>query len=1268
MQFIQNGPDIPNALLQAHEEGNVIFFCGAGISYPAKLPGFKGLVDKIFSSVSATLSEIEEKAYNAYQYDATLDLLERRLGQRAQVRRALAKALKPKVRAKGALDTHIALLQLATSSDGAVRLVTTNFDQLFDVAARKIKRKIPSYAAPMLPVPKRSRWNGVVYLHGRITDPLSDSELNKLVVTSGDFGLSYLTERWAARFVSELFRNYVVCFVGYSINDPVLRYMMDALAADKLQGETTLESYALVECEPKNEIAKTIEWKAKGVIPVLYEVPHNSDDHSKLHLTLKAWGEMFQDGTLGRERLITTYALTRPSGSTRQDDYVGRMLWALSHQSGLPAQHFADLNPVPPLEWLEPMSDANFSYEDLGRFRVIPAPEKDENLKFSLIRRPYDYRIGPWHSLLWRDGPGAWDEVTHQIARWLMRHLNDPELLIRVCQSGRSLSPQFSRLIEQTLDHQDSLYAKGDQDRLAEIRRSAPNAIPGSAMRTLWRFVLSGFMQRDDFHDNIYRWRDRSAQDGLTLSVRYELRRLLSPKIRIGRRFHIDGADASPGIEEPRILDLVDCEIVLRADHVFSFIKDSRDGVNLYSPELLSDYVSSLADTLALQCAVGLGSDTEDRSMWDMPSIKEHWQNREFHAWTALITMVRNTWHSTCDVDPQLAARVAIDWFERPHPTFKRLALYAASQSEEISSVAWVEWLTRNDAWWLWSPATMREVMRLFVEKGRSLTPHEQRALERSILRGPPRRMYRDELDSSEWKRIAGRSRILRLAKLQAGGVTLGDAAHRELTRLSKSFGFSGPAENERDEFSFWMSGSGDPGFVNVRRVSVAPEGQEELITWLRQPPDQDMYGLEDNWREIAKNRMLRAIHALLKLASQGHRPVSRWSDALHVWTEGAKAHRAWHWVRHAIMQFPDETVKELSHPIAWWLETISESPMEDRATFVALCSRVALLKLEYDGDRDDPLNSAINHPVGLVTRALINVCFHDQPNDGDRLPESIARVFTSLCNATPASAQINGVIILANNLIPLYRVDPEWSESALLRWFDWSADSEAAAAAWSGFLWSPRLYLPLLQRLKLQLLATAEHYDELRDRENQYSAFLTYAALAKLDGFNDQEYSKAVAALPHQGLSEVARALVSAIEGAGDKREEYWSSRVHPFWNNVWPHNLALRTSSISDSLCRVAIQARGEFSSAVDTFFEWLLPDNETGYTLYLLKESKLAEQYPRSTLKFLDRIVQNVSWFVDDLKEILLMISNHDSALVSDPRFVRLVGLLRLLGRWP
>lgn len=90
MQFITNGPDIPDALLQAHEDGSVVFFCGAGISYPAGLPGFEGLVKEIYQLTGTTFSDIEHEAFRREQFDATLELLERRLrGQRLGVCRML---------------------------------------------------------------------------------------------------------------------------------------------------------------------------------------------------------------------------------------------------------------------------------------------------------------------------------------------------------------------------------------------------------------------------------------------------------------------------------------------------------------------------------------------------------------------------------------------------------------------------------------------------------------------------------------------------------------------------------------------------------------------------------------------------------------------------------------------------------------------------------------------------------------------------------------------------------------------------------------------------------------------------------------------------------------------------------------------------------------------------------------------------------------------------------------------------------------------------
>ena len=257
MQFVPNGPDVSERLLQSHEDGRVVFFCGAGISYPAGLPDFEGLPDGIFRLLDEEPGPAERAAMAAGRFDLTIGLLEGRLVDgRAVVRDALARTLQPDPSKRDATATHRALLRLARDREDRTRLITTNFDRLFEQALDMGSMEVERFEAPLLPVPKR-RWNGVVYLHGLLGGSPTAESLDRLVVSGRDFGLAYLTERWAARFVSELLRNYIVVFVGYSLSDPVLRYMTDALAADRLLGERPLEMFAF-----RNHVRGKVEHEA----------------------------------------------------------------------------------------------------------------------------------------------------------------------------------------------------------------------------------------------------------------------------------------------------------------------------------------------------------------------------------------------------------------------------------------------------------------------------------------------------------------------------------------------------------------------------------------------------------------------------------------------------------------------------------------------------------------------------------------------------------------------------------------------------------------------------------------------------------------------------------------------------------------------------------------------------------------------------------------------------------------------------------------------
>ncbi len=67
-------------------------------------------------------------------------------------------------------------------------------------------------------------FKGLAYIHGNV-----EQEKEALILTDGDFGRAYLTEGWARRFLVDLFSNYTVLFVGYSHNDPVMKYLATGL-------------------------------------------------------------------------------------------------------------------------------------------------------------------------------------------------------------------------------------------------------------------------------------------------------------------------------------------------------------------------------------------------------------------------------------------------------------------------------------------------------------------------------------------------------------------------------------------------------------------------------------------------------------------------------------------------------------------------------------------------------------------------------------------------------------------------------------------------------------------------------------------------------------------------------------------------------------------------------------------------------------------------------------------------------------------------------
>lgn len=456
--FIKGGPQIPDKLMRDHADGKVVFFCGAGISIPAGLGSFKDLVGQLYEyflpkevenkKVAGREREVRKKIQEIltsteditdealvdrlYQYflsketkeeklEVALGILETKVegvceggreGGRIEVRKKIQEILTP---TENFIDTHRAILILSQDcKDKKKKLVTTNFDLLFEEAIRKYKKlETERFVAPLLPLVKNT-WEGLIYLHGRLPDSdqahKSKSILNDLILTSADFGRAYLTDAWATRFVTELFKKHTICFIGYSVDDPVIRYIVDALAADRSMGEDIPEHYIFTSYKDEADRSdKQREWESRGLTPILYS---EEDRHSHLHKTLQKWANDHHDGVWGKCKMVTDLVHKEPLSQDSNDPDNSRVLWALSDPTGMPAKHFAKLEPAPPIAWLEVIQD------------------------FIL---------------------GNNSDIRSHLEGWLLKHLDEPHLAFWATRNQAKLSRNFTNQVRHKLRGKQSI-------------------------------------------------------------------------------------------------------------------------------------------------------------------------------------------------------------------------------------------------------------------------------------------------------------------------------------------------------------------------------------------------------------------------------------------------------------------------------------------------------------------------------------------------------------------------------------------------------------------------------------------------------------------------------------------------------------------------------------------------------------------------------------------------------------------------------------------
>lgn len=301
-------PVMPERLLLAHARGQVLFIVGAGVSKPAGLPDFRELVVDVYGKLDTGVHTVvtssrddepgdlsgltsqqiaEVRRFKRRDYDVVLGMLERRIDDKpsgtSRVRATVAEVLRTAGTKPASI--HKALMRLADRG-GASAIVTTNFDLLLQ-GGLKGKTKLQTYSLGGIPRPgRRGDFSGILHIHGAL-DRNSD-RTSDLVITDQDFGEFYMRRRTVPDFIYDAARLFHLVLVGYSADDPPMRYLLNAIAADGVRFDDLKERFAFVGGEAPDPVLVE-DWKGRGITPIAYD---SKDHHQSLLDLLQRWAEL----------------------------------------------------------------------------------------------------------------------------------------------------------------------------------------------------------------------------------------------------------------------------------------------------------------------------------------------------------------------------------------------------------------------------------------------------------------------------------------------------------------------------------------------------------------------------------------------------------------------------------------------------------------------------------------------------------------------------------------------------------------------------------------------------------------------------------------------------------------------------------------------------------------------------------------------------------------------------------------------------------------
>ena len=1257
MRFKADGPAIPDILLEERDAGNVVFLCGAGVSIRAGMPDFLGLTQHVIdevgpsqdseirqalearppsrrsasrspsqdSEIRQALEALDETSPAAPTWrrpslDELFQLLHQEYG-RDQVARIVWNRLKSVESSR--TREHGIVTRISATAEGHPQIVTTNFDQLFELALAD--RKPAIYKPPMYPDLRHGiPATGITYLHGRLAD--TEFDTHDYILSSADLGRAYLAEGWATAFVRQLLERYAVVLLGYRAEDPPLKYLLQGL--DSAGGQARNRLFAFDEGNREEVKAK---WSGRGVQVIPY-----GDSHDALWETLEAWAHRADNPTVWRSTVVELSG----NGPRELAPYErGMVAHLVKTTSG--AKQFADAKPAPPAEWLCSF-DVSRRYAKpatgYGRDPKAFDPLEEYGLDDDPSRPREDEQRHDWpgdNLISWRRGD---DSVDHRqrlsgvswppsepmparlrhLARWLTSRVNDPALAWWVAKQP-ALHPRLHEMLKRAVEDSDAL--GGDARRGWMTLFEALESGSPSSVDMEW-IDLQTRIGKQGWTPSVVRALESATEPVFTVNPQYGLASVRSPSGDWSKVRWKDVADL--GVHFPALTD--DRPVV--PDAALESVYAALERNLMRASERIRELEMTWFHLQTFYAEEG-----GERSYTSNPD--------EYVGW------FREILNRLAERSPGWLGRHIALWPDADPPIFDKLRLYVWSKRNLFSGDEAAGRILALSDDQFWRSEHGRELMFLLRDRWTDFPAECWDAIGRRILDGPPGRHDEDEA------RRAVRSAMTaagRFGWLVQAGCSLSASLRAKWTALK-----SGLPEWQDS----WVDGVVATNDLRAGRVGTnddasvldgLPIGKIVQVAQERSGITGDPFVENRPFTGLVKNSPRRAITALGAATRQGEFPNVLWHSVIRDWPDHAPR-RATKLLHGRLGRLPCTTIDALRDTVGDWMrDGFPKAAGDDKALaydvfdhFVgcllaggAAATESAIGEQTIAGEpiqgARQTLMHAINGPIGKAVEGLLKEFGNGKPTQGSALPADLEARLDRLL-AAPGEGSGHATCVLSRSVAWLHHLDSAWVAANMIPWFH--REHHRSEPAWSGILWNSWARIqPVFGEIKASFLDLPPRMYRWASREEteQYCHWVVDASLLAGDDGPRLSFLEARQSL-RQINQEGRQRVIWRLAQVGAGNHDGWQELVIPFIRQAWPNEHRYQTGETTDAWLSLLKRAEDSFPEVLAAVRDHLRPVNSGRLVLYPFyrqagTKKPLTTKFPREALDLVDRVVADSS----------------------------------------